>query len=154
MEFLNQSHRQREARAEIALPPGSVVSRLTLWINGVPQEAAFGTRNQTRAAYQKVVQRRRDPVLVTTAGRDRILLQCFPVPPNGGIMKLRVGITSPIPLDTPKSGTLLLPYITERNFGFVSEFAHTFWAESRHGMKAADFKEFAGLFTQIVHAGQ
>jgi hypothetical protein len=135
MLFLNQSSAQREARAEIALPPGSVVSRLTLWINGEPQEAAFGSREQTRAAYQKVVRRRRDPVLVTTSGRDRVLMQCFPVPPNDGTMQLRIGITSPIPLDSPAEGTLLLPSITERNFGFAPDLAHTFWAESRYGMQ-------------------
>ncbi len=135
MVFLNQSAAQREARAEIALPPGSVVSRLTLWINGEPQEAAFGSREQTRSAYQKVVRRRRDPVLVTTSGRDRVLMQCFPVPPNDGTMQIRIGITSPINLVTPTEGTLLLPSICERNFGFTPDLVHTFWAESRYGLQ-------------------
>jgi hypothetical protein len=64
----------------VQLPPGGVVSRLTLWVNGEEREAAFAGRSQTRQAYQQVVSRRRDPVLVTTAGRDRVLVQCFPVP--------------------------------------------------------------------------
>lgn len=38
MEFKNVSAEQREARAQIALPPGAVVSRLTLWINGEERE--------------------------------------------------------------------------------------------------------------------
>ena len=132
MQFLNRSAVQREARAEINLPPGSVVSRLTLWIDGVPQEAAFGSREQTRGAYQKVVQRRRDPVLVTTSGRDRVLMQCFPVPPNDGTMQIRIGITSPIQLASPTAGTLLLPSIAERNFGCEPNLVHTFWGESRY----------------------
>ncbi|HJP94283.1 MAG TPA: VIT domain-containing protein [Pyrinomonadaceae bacterium] len=82
--FQNDSQQQREARAEIQLPPGGVVSRLTLWVNGEEREAAFAGRSQVRQAYQQVVARRRDPVLVTTAGRDRILVQCFPVPPDKG----------------------------------------------------------------------
>ncbi|MBC7940834.1 MAG: hypothetical protein H7Z19_13910, partial [Chitinophagaceae bacterium] len=36
---------QREARALLQLPPGGVVSRLTLWIDGEEREAAFGGRS-------------------------------------------------------------------------------------------------------------
>src|SRR6185436_12440072 len=94
MEFRNDSQQQREARAQILLPPGAVVSRLTLWVNGEEREAAFAGRSQTRQAYEKVaIQQRRDPVLVTTAGPDRVLMQCFPVQP-GGLMKVRLGITA------------------------------------------------------------
>jgi hypothetical protein len=77
--FRNDSDRQREARAEVQLPPGGVVSRLTLWVNGEEREAAFAGRGQVREAYQKVaIQQRRDPVLVTTAGRDRVLDPMLP----------------------------------------------------------------------------
>ena len=79
LEFKNISTQPREARAQIALPPGAVVSRLTLWINGEEREAAFGGRSQVKEAYKEVVVvRRRDPVLVTTCGPDRVLVQCFP----------------------------------------------------------------------------
>lgn len=84
LEFRNDSILQREARAQIALPPGAVVSRLTLWIDGEEREAAFGGRSQVKTAYKETVQQRRDPVLVTTCGPDRVLVQCFPVPPGGG----------------------------------------------------------------------
>ncbi|HKN85053.1 MAG TPA: VIT domain-containing protein, partial [Pyrinomonadaceae bacterium] len=94
--FQNDSQQQREARAEIQLPPGGVVSRLTLWVNGEEREAAFAGRSQVQQAYQQVTARRRDPVLVTTAGRDRVLVQCFPVPPDRGEMKIRLGITTPL----------------------------------------------------------
>lgn len=128
--FKNDSSRQREARAQLALPPGSVVSRLTLWIDGEEREAAFGGRERTKTAYQRVVQRRRDPVLVTTSGPDQVLLQCFPVPPEGGIMKARIGITSPLHLESPGSTLLRLPYFQEQNFGFAQETHHTIWIES------------------------
>ncbi len=132
MEFRNDARVQREARAQIALPPGGVVSRLTLWINGEEREAAFGGRSQVREAYQKVaVQQRRDPVLVTTAGPDRVLMQCFPVPPNGGTMKVRVGITAPLQLLDEEQARLAWPHFLERNFNLTPGLKHSIWMESR-----------------------
>ncbi|MGI6494801.1 MAG: VIT domain-containing protein [Kiritimatiellia bacterium] len=103
--------------ARIALPPGAVVSRLTLWIDGEEREAAFGGRSQVRQAYESVVRRRRDPVLVGTCGPDRIQMQCYPVPPDGGEMKVRIGFTVPLVVaDDGASGRLDAPAIIERNF--------------------------------------
>ena len=132
MEFRNDSPTAREARALIELPPGAVVSRVTLWIEGEPREAAFGGRAQTKQAYQQVaVRQRRDPVLVTTAGPDRILLQCFPVPVNG-TMKTRIGITAPlvVPDATNAEARLRLPAFAEQNFGAASNLLTTVWIES------------------------
>lgn len=138
MVFKNVSPRQQEARALIMLPPGGVVSRLTLWIDGEEREAAFGGRSQVKEAYKKVVQRRRDPVLVTTCGPDRVLVQCFPVPPSGGIMKIRFGITLPLALDTLNVGLLRLPYFTENNFNLPETGEHGVWLESDGKLTAAD----------------
>lgn len=124
--FRNESWDQREARAEVQLPPGGVVSRLSLWVNGEPREAAFAGRGHVTQAYQQVaIRQRRDPVLVTTAGRDRILVQCFPVPPNGGEMKIRFGITLPLPLQEPNRAELLLPYFSDRNFRIPDDVHHS-----------------------------
>ena len=112
----NDAPVQREARAELALPPGGVVSRVTLWIDGVEHEAAFAGRDVSRRAYERVVRARRDPILVTASAPDRILVQCFPVQPNGGVMKARIGITAPLQLARRTAGTLGLPYFTQRNF--------------------------------------
>lgn len=128
--FRNDAMNASEARALVDLPPGGVVSRLTLWINGEPREAAFGGRGQVRAAYQEVaVEQRRDPVLVTTAGEDRILMQCFPVPPRGGEMKVRVGITAPLGLSSAESATLELPRFVEVNFDSGRNLKHNVSAE-------------------------
>jgi hypothetical protein len=132
MEFQNVSARAREARAQIALPPGGVVSRLTLWINGEEQEAAFGGRSQVKEAYKKVVQQSRDPVVVTTLGPDRVLVQCFPVPREGGTMKIRIGITSPLPLADADTRLIHLPSLVERNFSLQDKFEHAVWVESAH----------------------
>jgi hypothetical protein len=131
MEFKNISQQPREARAQIALPPGAVVSRVTLWINGEEREAAFSGRAQVREAYQEVaVVRRRDPVLVTTCGPDRVLAQCFPVPPDGGVMKVRIGITAPLGLESPDRGHFVWPRFLERNFGIGPDLKHALWIES------------------------
>ncbi len=141
MVFKNTSVRQQEARAQVMLPPGSVVSRLTLWIDGEEREAAFGGRSQVKQAYQQVVQRRRDPVLVTTAGPDRIMMQCFPVPPNNGTMKIRIGITSPVDLDSRESGLLRLPFFAEYNFNLPETLEHGVWVEAKGKLDApADVK--------------
>jgi len=130
-EFKNTSRQPREARAQIALPPGAVVSRVTLWINGEEREAAFGGRSQVREAYKSVaVVQRRDPVLVTTCGPDRVLMQCFPVPAFDGVMKVRIGITAPLALETPDRGRFIWPRFLERNFGIASDFKHALWLES------------------------
>ncbi|MBL7214610.1 MAG: PEP-CTERM sorting domain-containing protein [Phycisphaerae bacterium] len=121
---------EREARCQIQLPPGGVVSRLTLWIDGRECEAAFGGRAQTKAAYKSVVQRQRDPVLVTTKGPDQILMQCFPVPPNSGKMKVRIGISFPLVLLNKEQALLQLPYINERNFQIPEKTKHQLWIEA------------------------
>jgi Vault protein inter-alpha-trypsin domain len=135
--FKNDSDRQQEARAQVRLPPGAVVSRLTLWVDGQEREAAFAGRDQTRGAYQQVVSRRRDPVLVTTSGRDRILVQCFPVPPKGGEMKIRFGITTPLILEDKSRARLSLPYILDRNFRIPDQVSHAVWIESKSALSAA-----------------
>jgi len=131
MLFRNDSPQQREARAEIQLPPGAVVSRLTLWVNGEEREAAFAGKGKVTQAYRQIVNQRRDPVLVTTAGRDRILVQCFPVPPGGGAMKIRVGITLPLMLENHHHAQMLLPHFNKRNFRIPDEVAHSVWIESK-----------------------
>ncbi len=141
LNFKNDSVSQQEARSEIQLPPGGFVSRLTLWVNGEEREAAFGGRSQTRQAYEQVVNRRRDPVLVTTTGRDRVLVQCFPVPAAGGEMKVRIGITAPVVLEDEGHGRLLLPHFRDRNFRIPDNLAHAVWVESKSKLQS-DSKSF------------
>jgi len=134
--FNNRSNwQQREARAEIVLPPGGVVSRLTLWIDGEEREAAFAARKKVRSAYQRIVQRQQDPVLVTTSGPDRVLVQCFPVPVNGD-MKIRLGISAPLMLENRQEGLLRLPYFSERNFSVSKETQHSIWFEAKKALTA------------------
>lgn len=129
MVFRNDAESLREARTRIQLPPGGVVSRLTLWVDGEPREAAFSAKSRVKAAYKRVVERRRDPVLVTWCGPDQVLVQCFPVP-IAGTMKIRIGITAPLSPDGEQGSLLRLPSIVERNFGIPAQFKHGLWFES------------------------
>jgi hypothetical protein len=130
LEFKNVSQVDREARAQVELPPGGVVSRLTLWVNGEECEAAFGGVGDVKTAYKSVVQRRRDPVLVTLCGPDRVLVQCFPVPRNGGTMKVRLGMTAPLSHIDAQTGCLVWAHFIERNFTIPERFEHSLWMES------------------------
>ena len=135
MEFRNSQPLAREARLELALPPGGVVSRATLWINGEEREAAYGGRGEVRAAYREVaVQQRRDPLLVTTKGADRVLAQAFPVPGNGGTLKFKIGITAPLEVTEPSKARLVLPAIVDRNFSFAPGSSHGVWIESKQAL--------------------
>ncbi|MFA6240500.1 MAG: VIT domain-containing protein, partial [Candidatus Hydrogenedentales bacterium] len=132
LEFRNTDDWEKEARAHIEMPPGGVPSRLTLLIDGEERDAAYGTRQQTRDAYQKVVQRRRDPALLNVVGPDVAMLQCYPVPP-AGTMKVKVGITAPLIVRGGKS-YLRLPYISECNFTIDAKTEHAVWVEFPAGM--------------------
>ena len=74
------------------------------------------------------VVRRRDPALLTTAGPDRVLLQCFPILPRK-TMKVKVGFTLPLIPEGERSA-LALPYIAERNFSYAEDMTVRVWAES------------------------
>jgi hypothetical protein len=135
LEFRNSSLREREARLQIALPPEGVVSRATLWVNGEEREAAFAGRAKVRQAYQSVVRARRDPLLVTTSGADRILAQAFPIPPNGGTIKFRIGITAPMALQGLERASVVLPAIVDRNFSIGEDLEHAVWIEGKHPLE-------------------
>ncbi|MBL8897028.1 MAG: hypothetical protein JNM84_05350 [Planctomycetes bacterium] len=118
-----------EAWADLQLPAGGFVSRLTLWVGGEEREAAFASKEKTTAAYESVVQTRRDPVLVTTRGPDRVRLRCFPVPARGS-MKMRLGITFPLRVVEPERASFVLPSILATSFELPSRLRHLVWLSS------------------------
>jgi hypothetical protein len=63
-------------------------------------------------------------------GRTGFLMQCFPVPPNGGTMKVRLGITAPLTLAGPDRAALAWPRFLERNFAVPRTFTHGVWLET------------------------
>lgn len=126
----NNRRWDREGRATLLLPPGGVVSRVTLWINDEEREAAFGGRAQTTRAYEAVTARRRDPLLVTCSGPERVDLRFSPVPRNG-TMKFRIGISFPLaPSDDAARAQTALPRIVDSNVFVAEKFAHEVWYEA------------------------
>lgn len=130
--------RASEGFTQIQLPPNSVVSRVTLWVNGVEEEAAFAEKSRVTNAYEQVTAKKRDPVLVTTAGRDRVNLKCFPIQPNGGEMKMKIGITFPLILEDEKNGLIRLPYFLDKNFQISADAKHVVWLESKTELQSAN----------------
>ena len=123
------AHLRAEARAEIALPAGAVVSRATLWVDGQPQEAAFAGAGEARAAYERVVRQARDPLLVTQSSPGRVLVQCFPIEPRSQ-MKIRIGISFPLlPIDGQRARASM-PFFLDRNFELPADLAHHTWIEA------------------------
>jgi hypothetical protein len=136
IDLANGRDMQSEARFTLALPEGAVASRATLWINGEPREASIAGRGETRAAYASIVSTSRDPLLVTTDGAQRLLVQAFPVQPHA-VMRLRIGVTAPFAITADGRRTLALPAIVERNFDLAPGLRHAIWIEgagTRHAM--------------------
>jgi hypothetical protein len=124
----NAGIQQGEARLTLALPEGAVASRATLWVNGEPREASIGGRAEVRAAYEKIVQRQRDPLLVTTDGAGRLLVQAFPIE-AGSSMQFRIGISAPLKITRGGARSMALPMIVDRNFEIARDQPHHVWIE-------------------------
>lgn len=122
--FKNRSMFNQEARAQIALPAGGVVSGLTLHVNGKPQPAAFAGNDRVSGAYNWVEHSKRDPALVTFLGKERVLLQCSPVPAQGE-MKVALSIAAPVNLQTKSDASIALPKLINSNFTIIPSTEHT-----------------------------
>lgn len=138
MEVKNESVRQQEARFQVQLPNNAAVSRVTLWVNDEPQEAAFAKTSLVKQAYTSVVSRQLDPLLVTSSGPQRLMLQAFPIPPNGGTMKFKIGITSEMDIYSPQETGARLPQLIQRNFTIEPALNHSLWLESKTSFSLQD----------------
>jgi len=154
IEFKNEQRSNKEARMQIALPHNGFVSKLTLWVDGEERPAAFNTVSKVKAAYKAIaVEQRKDPVLVNVSGADRVMLQCFPVPANGGLMKMKVGITFPLSSSDSASGNVHFPYIAERNFSIAKELKHEVYAQGNLQINAPNASlDESGNITTLQYA--
>lgn len=129
--FKNRSYMNQEARAELALPEGAVISNLTLWINGQPRQGAFSATENASGAYNWITRQNRDPALITDLGRGRYLLQAAPIPGQGEV-KCQVTITEPLKLDGANNASLGMPRFIDENFKLSGE--HTISLRSSNKM--------------------
>ncbi|MBS1992082.1 MAG: hypothetical protein JSS83_16285 [Cyanobacteria bacterium SZAS LIN-3] len=113
--FTNDSKFDREARAKILLPPDAVVTKATLTVNNVERDATIMVRSMARARYRRAVVEKKDPLLISTCGKDQILVQCYPVKP-GETMKVKLRMAAPLNITRRDKAALVLPAFLERNF--------------------------------------
>jgi hypothetical protein len=119
--FKNRSYNSEEARAEIGLPEGAVISKMTLWPNGEPTNANFNPSGQAASTFEAPVAVGHDaPAICTDLGRGRILLHCYPVPAQGE-MKVRVAVVVPLKLHTLTEASVSLPRFIDNNFAIASD---------------------------------
>jgi len=88
--------REEEAIYTFYLPEGSVVSSLSLWINGIEEKGVLTTKEKAATAYQTIVGReRRDPSVVHWQEGNMVTVRVFPVM-AGNNRVFKIGITSPL----------------------------------------------------------
>ncbi|MCE9599564.1 MAG: XrtN system VIT domain-containing protein [Spirochaetia bacterium] len=84
-----------EAIYTITVPPGSICTKLSLWVAGEERPARLTFRSKANAAYQSIVRAQRDPSYVEWLDGNRLRLRVFPVDP-GQYRTVRIGIVSPL----------------------------------------------------------
>lgn len=123
--FKNKTYMNQEARAEISLPEGAVLSGLTLWVNGQPRPAAFSSTDSTVSSTVNFVSKQgKTPALITDLGRGRYLLSASPVPGQGEL-KVQVKITEPLKLDGARRASLGMPRFIDENFALQGQHSLT-----------------------------
>lgn len=87
---------QQEAIYTFQLPEGSVVTSLSLWINGIEEKAILTSKQKATEAYTTIVGReRRDPSVVQWQEGNTVSVRVFPCTPNEE-RKFKIGVTSPL----------------------------------------------------------
>jgi XrtN system VIT domain protein len=94
---INRSWRpEQEAIYTFQLPEGSVVTSLSLWVNGKEEKAILTSQQKATQAYNTVVgTERRDPSVVHWQEGNTVTVRVFPCTPDEP-RKFKLGITSPL----------------------------------------------------------
>jgi XrtN system VIT domain protein len=88
--------RQEEGVYTFHLPEGSVVTSLSLWIEGKEAKSILTTKQKADSAYKQIVGgERRDPSVLHWQEGNTISVRVFPVL-AGESRKFKVGVTSPL----------------------------------------------------------
>ena len=127
----NSSDSDKEIRAEIQLPPGAVVSNVTYWYGGVERKTEF-TGLSVAPPAPKTYEDRHAVVLVSTAGRDRIFVRSYPVTGFRTGIKISIGMTIPLVLESKDEARLILPHFIARNFHMPRNAKHWIMIDSHH----------------------
>ncbi len=80
--FVNEGRREMEATYLFPLPPGAVVNKFTLIVDGEEIKARLLDKDEAQKIYEDIVRRRKDPALLTYAGNNAYQARIFPIPPK------------------------------------------------------------------------
>lgn len=87
---------QQEAIYTFHLPEGSVVTSLSLWINGKEEKSILTAKHKADSAYQTIVGvESRDPSLVRWQEGNTVSVRVFPCTPQED-RRFKIGFTSPL----------------------------------------------------------
>jgi hypothetical protein len=148
--FKNQGQEQQEARAEIGLPPGAVITGMTLWNKGEPEDAAFAASGKaegliasTNSANPNV------PASITDLGHGRMLIHCFPVR-DAEELKVKVNMVVPLKPEGDTSSSLEMPRLLAENFKLENE--HQIRLKSIHLLSSTSKELIKGKNTDGTEA--
>lgn len=82
MEVATTAAGQSEAIIRLPVPRGAAVTDAVLWVNDKPMRGAFVERQRAASIYTSIVNRRRDPALVTWDGPGWVAVSIFPLEGN------------------------------------------------------------------------
>jgi len=92
----------QEALYTFHLPEGSIVTSLSLWINGKEEKSRLSTSQKADSAYSKIVGvERRDPAIVHWQEGNRITVNVFPCTEKED-RTFKIGFTSPLLVENGK----------------------------------------------------
>src|SRR5262245_17576889 len=89
--FRNTGTVEREEVFLLPLPEDTVVSDLSMTVDGKVVKGELLDRREARGAYESIVRSRRDPALLEWVGRSCVRLSAFPVPPSGEARVKEIG---------------------------------------------------------------
>ncbi|MGE0266138.1 MAG: hypothetical protein AB7V06_25940 [Candidatus Obscuribacterales bacterium] len=153
--FRNESSIDQEARAEIALPPGAAVSKLTVWKDGEPLDASFAASGKavggsSSTSYTSVGHE--NPAIMTDLGRGRYLFHCFPVR-EGSELRVQLKAALPLKLDGVDKANLVLPRFIATNFDLDGEHALRLESRDRLTSLKSNLKESRSSIGRFVLEG-
>ncbi len=118
--FKNDTNAEQDARAELGLPPGAVVTGLAKWVGSDKQSAVFAATGKAQQAGESWQHTGTGSATVSDLGQDRMLLHCYPIRPDEEL-KVEVRIVAPLKPDSPLNSSLLLPKLIASNFSLEDE---------------------------------
>lgn len=125
--FRNDSQVNQEARAEIAIPPGAVITGLTVWKGGDPLDATFAASGKAQGNINWINVDHDSPAIISDLGRGRNLFHCYPIAPDEQL-KVNIKTVVPLMLENQDSANLTFPRFIATNFGLDGD--HSLMLES------------------------